>query len=89
MAQEDDNKGHDETITVVVNGTPHEVPKKDELTYVEVVTHAYPDYPQNPGATYSVTYTRGHNDRDGILSPGGTVKAKDGMAFRVNRTSES
>ena len=81
--------GKPKTITIVVNGTPHDVPKKDELTYDEIVTYAYPDYPQNPGGTYSVTFTRGEKPKEGILAPGTWVKAKNGMVFRVNRTSQS
>jgi hypothetical protein len=83
---------HDEdtTVTIVVDGTSHEVPKKEHITYVEVVTLAYPDYPQHPEITYSVTYTRGHGDKpEGILAPGGSVKVKEGMSFSVNRTGQS
>ena len=75
------------TVTIIVNGTPFEVEKKEEITYAEVVTLAFPDYPQHPEITYSVTYTRGHHE--GILPPGGSVKVKDGMEFRVNRTGQS
>ncbi len=78
------------TVTIVVDGTPHEVPRKEHITYVEVVTLAYPDYPQHPEVTYSVTYTRGHGEKpEGILSPAGSVKVKEGMAFVVNRTGQS
>ena len=31
-------------ITIIVDGTPHEVPKKEKITHAEVVTLAYPDY---------------------------------------------
>ncbi len=86
MAKHEDEK----TVTIVVDGTPHEVPKKETLTYAEVVTLANPDFPQHPEITYSVTYTRGHGDKpDGILAPGGMVKVKEGMAFSVNRTGQS
>jgi hypothetical protein len=80
----------DKTVTIVVDGTPHEVSRKENITYAEIVTLAYPDYPLHPEITYSVTYTRGHGDKpDGILSPGGSVKVKEGMSFRVNRTGQS
>lgn len=83
-------EGRDKTVTIVVDGTPYEVPKKENITYVEVVTLAYPDYPQHPEITYSVTYTRGHGDKpEGILAPGGSVRVKEGMSFRVNRTGQS
>lgn len=80
----------EKTVTIVVDGTPYEVPKKDLISYAEVVTLAYPDYPQHPEITYSVTYDRGHGDKpEGILSPGESVKVKEGMAFNVNRTGQS
>lgn len=80
----------DKTVTIVVDGTPYEVPKKEFITYAEVVTLAYPDYPQHPEITYSVTYTRGPNEKpEGILSPGGTVKVKEGVSFVVSRTGQS
>lgn len=74
------------TVTIIVDGTPHEV-TKGKVTYAQVVTLAYPDYPQHPEITYSVTYTRGHHE--GILPPSGSVEVKDGMEFRVNRTGQS
>ncbi len=80
----------DKTVTIVVDGTPYEVPKKEHITYAEVVTLANPDYPQHPEITYSVTYTRGHGDRpEGILEPGGSIKVREGMSFNVNRTGQS
>lgn len=90
MANDDGKKGgHDKTITIVVNGTAHMVPKKDDLTYAEVVTYFDPAYPQHPEMVYSVTYSRGDKPKEGTLSPGGSVKAKDEMEFHVIPTSES
>lgn len=90
MTPQVEAKAKDKTVTITVDGTEYEVPKKDFISYDEVVTLAYPDYPQHPEMTYSVTYSRGHGDKpEGILSPGGSVKVKEGMAFRVNRTGQS
>lgn len=76
-------------VTIIVNGTPHEE-EKNEITYDEVVTLAFSDFPQHPERTYSVTYQRGHGNKpEGILSPGGTVKVKDGMSFKVKHTGQS
>jgi hypothetical protein len=78
------------TVTIFVNGTPEEVEKKEEITYDEVVTFAYPDYPQHPERTYSVTYKKGHEEKhEGILAPGGKVKVKDQMRFDVTFTGQS
>jgi Multiubiquitin len=89
MTNDDKKDGRDKTMTIVVNGTPYTVPKNDELTYAEVVTYFDPTYPQHPQTIYSVTYTRGEKPKEGTLSPGGSVKAKDGMDFHVIPTSES
>lgn len=77
------------TVTIVVEGTPHEWPKT-EITYVEVVTLFDPSFPQHPEINYSVTYKHGHgNKSEGILSPGASVKVKDGMIFNVSPTGQS
>ncbi len=77
------------TVTIVVEGTPHEWPK-DEITYAEVVTLEVPDYAQHTEISYAVKYTRGHGNKpEGILSPGGSVKVKDGMIFNVSETGQS
>lgn len=78
------------TITILVNGTQEEIEKNDVITYAEVVTFAFPDYPQHPERTYSVKYKRGHGEKpEGILSPGGQVKVKDQMSFDVTPTGQS
>lgn len=76
-------------VTIIVDGTPHEV-EKEKLSYAEVVTIAYPDYPQHPEITYSVTYKKGPNaNHEGTLAPGGSVMVKEGMVFNVSRTGQS
>lgn len=80
----------DKTVTIIVDGTAHEWPKNDDITYAQVVTLEFPDYPQHPEITYSVKYKNGHGDKpEGILSPGGHVKVKDGMVFTVSQTGQS
>jgi hypothetical protein len=84
------DKPEKKTVTIYVDGTPHEVPKKDFIHYEEVVVLAYPDYAQHPEINYSVTYRRGHGDKpEGTLAPGGKVKAKEGLEFHVDRTGQS
>jgi hypothetical protein len=76
-------------MTIVVAGTPHDWAKGD-ITYAEVVMLEVPSYSPDSGITYSVTYKRGHGNRpEGILSPGGSVKVKDGMEFNVSETGQS
>jgi hypothetical protein len=76
-------------VTIVINGTPHEWPK-GEITYAQVVTLEVPSYSQHPETTYSVKYKNGHGDKpEGILSPDGSVKVKEGMVFSVSETGQS
>lgn len=83
------NGNGNNTVTIVVDGSPHEV-NKGTVTYAEVVTLAYADYPQHPEITYSVTYKKGPTPNpEGILSSGGHVVIKDGMVFNVSRTGQS
>lgn len=77
------------TVTVIVEGSSHQWPKGD-ISYEEVVTLEVPDYAQHPEITYSVKYTRGQGNKpEGTLSPGGSVKVKDGMIFSVSETGQS
>jgi hypothetical protein len=90
-SQENKNEGkdHNKTVTIFVEGTPHEWPK-GEITYAEVVTLEVPGYPQHPEITYSVRYKKGHSDKpEGILVPGASVKVKEGMRFSVSETGQS
>ncbi len=75
------------TVTIVVEGTPHEW-AKGEITYEEVVTLEVPGYSAN--ITYSVGYERGHGSKpEGTMSPSTSVKVKEGMIFRVSETGQS
>jgi len=82
---------HDQkTVTIYVESTPHEWPKNEDITYAQVVTLEFPDYPQHPEITYSVKYRNGQGNKpEGILTNGSSVKVKDGMIFNVSRTGQS
>lgn len=90
MNEDNAAKSNDKTVTIIVEGSPHEWPKGTEITYAQVVTLEVPDYAQHPEITYSVTYTNGHGDKpEGILVPGASVKVKEGMIFSVSETGQS
>ena len=77
-------------VTIVVEGTPHEWPKDEEISFAQVVTLEVPAYSTASGISYSVKYTRGQGHKpEGILSPGESVKVKDGMVFSVSETGKS
>jgi hypothetical protein len=78
------------TVTIIVEGTPHEWPKDELITYAQVVALEVPDFAQHPEITYSVKYKNGHGNKpEGTLSPGGSVKVKEGMIFSVSQTGQS
>jgi hypothetical protein len=80
----------DKTVTIFVEGTPHEWPKDQAISFDQVVTWVFPDYSPSDGRAYTVTFERGEGNKpEGQLVKGGTVKVKDGMIFHVSRTGES
>jgi hypothetical protein len=85
-----DNKDP-KTVTIIVEGAPHEWPKNEDISYEQVVTLEVPDYAQHPEITYAVTYRNGHGAKpEGILSPGSApIKVKEGMVFSVSETGQS
>lgn len=77
------------TITIVVEGTPHEWPE-EYISYKQVVTLEVPDYSKHPEITYAVKYKDGpRNKPEGVLSPGASVKVIEGMVFSVSDTGQS
>jgi hypothetical protein len=90
MNAENMTDANDKTVTIIVDGTAHEWPKGQDITYAQVVTLEVPDYAQHPEITYSVTYRNGHGGKpEGTLAPGGSVKVREGMIFSVSETGQS
>ncbi len=85
-----EKEGHDAKITeIVVNGQKKEFAGK-EISYREVVELAFENPWGNPNVIYTVTYTRGHDDKpQGTLVDGQSVKVKKGIVFNVTRTDKS
>jgi hypothetical protein len=84
------NDKEPKTVTIVVEGSPHEWPMNDDISYTQVVTLEVPDYAQHPDITYAVTYRNGHGNKpEGILVAGATVKVKEGMIFSVSESGQS
>ncbi len=80
----------EKTVTIHVEGTPHEWPKNEMISYAQVVTLEVPTYPDHPEISYLVKYRRGHGEKpEGILAKGESIKVKDGMIFNVSETGES
>jgi hypothetical protein len=81
--------GHDNTITIIVNGRKKEV-KAKELSFTDVVNLAYDNNPPTgENIVITVTFKKGEGDKQGTLLPGDTVKIKEGMIFNVTATDKS
>ena len=90
MAKPDDHEKPDKTVTIIVEGTPHEWPKNSDITHEQVVKLEVPDYGPGSNITYAVKYKNGQGNKpEGILPPGGSVKVKDGMILSVSETGQS
>lgn len=75
-------------VTIYVNTIAHSV-AKDDLYYEDVVKLAFPDGPTGESIGYTVLWEYKHGSKDGSLSAGQFVKAKDGMIFDVTQTNRS
>jgi hypothetical protein len=87
--KEDEHFYSEKTVTIIVEGKPHQWPVGD-ISYVQVVTLEVPDYAKHPEITYSVKYKNGPaHHPEGTLSLGGKVKVKEGMIFSVSESGQS
>jgi hypothetical protein len=88
--QAEDAKGHDKSITIIVNAQEKTV-STDTLSFDELVSLAYDGNPPT-GDNWSLTisYRRGQGNKpEGSLVEGETVKIKKGMIFNVTGTDQS
>jgi len=82
--------GKDKTITIIVNGREKEVPKKEKLTFDELVALAFDPVPTGEFICFTITYRKGDGNKpEGTLAEGESVKLKDGMIFNVTATDKS
>ncbi len=85
-----DNDHQKKTVTIIVNGRPHELPKKDEVSFAEIVAIAFDGASQGGNICFTVTYKRGRGNKpEGQLVEGDEVNVKEGMVFNVTRTDKS
>lgn len=77
------------TVTLIVNGTPHEW-GKPTICFDDVVRLAYPNAAPSPTRVYTVTYDRGPKENpEGSMVKGDCVCVKDKMIFNVTETDKS
>ncbi len=80
---------HDpKTVTIFINTREMQIPKKERLSYEDVVALAGIQLEPNMVAT--VSYSRGEDNKpSGTLAPGESVKVKEGMRFDVVPSNRS
>lgn len=76
-------------ITIIVNGRPTQVHKR-ELNFMEIVRIYDPNATINDRTAYTITYKRGPAaNPEGSLVDGQSAKLKNGMVFNVTATDKS
>lgn len=76
-------------VTIIVNARKRAVTKR-RVSYWEIVKMAFPDAQPDPLKVYTVNYDHGpHQNPEGWLVEGQTVKVKEEMTFYVTFTDKS
>ena len=76
-------------LILIVNGRDKEWNEKT-ISFEQVVILAFGTYQNNGRTAYTVTYTRGNNDKpQGSIVAGDIVKVKHKMIFNVTATDKS
>lgn len=89
MADEKKDKPKDKTVTIIVNGTPHEVEDK-KVSFEQLADLAFDgNPPTGENILITIKYSKGNSPQEGSLEAGGSVNVKDGMVFSVTATDKS
>lgn len=76
-------------ITIYINGTAKSVTAK-RLSYEDLVRLAFENPPTGPEVQFTITYSNGpEGQTSGAVTPGNSVKIKNGMEFDVTPTNRS
>jgi hypothetical protein len=76
-------------LYIIVNGRDKDWNEKT-ISFEQVVILAFGTYQNNGRTAYTVTYTRGNNDKpQGSVVAGDIVKVKHKMIFNVSATDKS
>jgi hypothetical protein len=81
--------GQNRVFTIFVNSREKKFEGK-EINFVQVIELAFGSYDTNPDVVYTVTFSKGHDDKkDGTLVYNQSVQVKEGMNFNVRRANKS
>ncbi len=83
------HSGPPKEFTIIVNARKKEVSTKTS-SFDQIVALAFGPVPADPNVIFTVTNRKGpHQNPEGTLTEGATVKIKDGMIFDVTKTNKS
>ncbi len=83
------HSGPPKEFTIIVNGRKKQVSTKT-LSFDQIVALAFSPVPVGPNVMFTITYRKGpHENPEGTLPEGATIKIKDGMIFDVTETNKS
>lgn len=81
---------NDKEVVIIVNASEKPWPKKDDISYEEVVTLAFGSCSSDPNVVYTVTFSKGNSPRhEGTMVKGDSVMVKNRMVFNVTQTNKS
>lgn len=84
-----DKDKKNKTVTIVVNGTQHEVEDK-KVSFEQLADLAFDgNPPTGENILITIKFSKGNSPREGSLEPGDSVNVKDGMVFSVSATDKS
>ena len=76
-------------VTIIVNGTPSQVPK-GKISFAQLTSIAFDNNPPTgENVVITITYSKGASPQSGSLLAGQEVEDKDGMVFNVRATDKS
>ncbi len=78
----------DKFFSIIVNGREKTFIGK-EISFIQVIELAFDSYEEADNIVYTVSYSKGEDKKEGTLTKGQTVRAKDGMIFNATRTDKS
>ena len=79
---------HHQEYTIIVNAREKHVATK-KLSFEAIAALAFPSPPPGQDMIYTVAYRNGIHDQKGTLTPGHSVRIKNGMIFDVTATNKS
>lgn len=83
-----DPPGQNKEYKIIVNAREH-IWKEKEITFDQIIILAFGSISNDPNVSYTVTFKRGHGNKEGSMVKGDSEKIKEGMIFNATQTNKS